>query len=186
MKIAASAGVGAALLAAIALAASRVGETARFMTWPVVAFTALAAAVALLGLWTGLDRPGMLAAGVLPALAIAYVLPAAPMPAVAVVLAGLAALAVGVRGIASGMALAVGLAFVLITVAQGPVVECSTSSVSTNSGPWWIVSPSSSSGSGGGGPGDTFSGTTQVGNDHYAFTCEDGGLARFERTDAPR
>lgn len=70
--------------------ASRVGETARFTTWPIVAFTVPAGAVACLELWMGLDQPWLLAAGVLLALPSLFVLPAAPVAVVAAVLVGLA------------------------------------------------------------------------------------------------
>lgn len=89
--------LGLPLLAAVVVVAGRVGATARFVTWPIVVLTVLAAAVALVGVWVGLDRPGLLAAGVLPGLMVSYVLPAAPVTVVAGVLAGLAGLAVGVR-----------------------------------------------------------------------------------------
>lgn len=183
IKIAAAVLLGAPLLAAVVLMAGRVGATARFVTWPVVAFTVLAAAVALLGLWVGLDRPGLLAAGLLPGLMVSYVLPAAPFAVVAAVLVGLAVLAVRARGIAAGMALTVSATMVLAVVMQGPAVECRQSSVSSSSGPWWLPSPSSSSGSGTGVAGGGFSGTTQVGNHHYAYACADGRLTRFERAD---
>jgi hypothetical protein len=175
--------LGLPLLAAVVLMAGRVGGTARFVTWPVVAFTMLAAAVAMVGVWVGLDRPWLLALGVLPALMLSYVLPAAPVAVVAVVLVGLAVLAVGSRGIAAGTAMTVGAAMVLFVVIQGPAVECSESSVSSNSGPWWVLSPSSSSSSSTGAPGRRFSGTTQVGDHHYAYTCADARLTRFERAD---
>jgi hypothetical protein len=163
--------------------AGRVGGTARFVTWPMVAFTALAAAVALVGVWVGLDRPGLLAWGVLPALMLSYVLPAAPATAVALVLVGLAVLAVRFRGIAAGMAMTGGAVMVLFVVIQGPAVECGESSVSSSSGPWWVPSPSSSSGASTGAAGGGFSGTTQVGDHHYAYTCADARLTRFERAD---
>ena len=182
-KVGSAVALGLPLLAGIALMMSRVGDTARFVTWTTVAFTALAAAAALVGLWAGLDRPWLLAAGVLPALAVLYVLPAAPIAVVAVVLVGLAVVAVRIRRVAAGMAVTVGALMVLITTVQGPVVECGESSVSSNSGPWWIPSPSSSSGSSIGVPGGGSSGTTQVGNHYYAYTCDDAGLTGFERVD---
>lgn len=171
------------LLAAVAMTAARVGETARLVTWPILAFTGLAAAVALVGLWVGLDRPWLLAAGVLPALVLSYVLPAAPVAIVAVVLVALAVLAVGARGVAAGTAMAVGALMVLSVVLQGPAVECGESSVASNSGPWWIASPTSSSGASTGAPDGVFSGTTQVGDHHYAYTCGRAGLTTFERID---
>ena len=175
--------LGLPLLAAVGVVAGRVGGTARFVTWPIVVFTGLAALVALVAVWIGCDRPGLLAAGVLPGLLVAYLLPAAPVSVVAVVLVGLGALAVGARGIAAGTAMTVGVAMVLAVAMQGPAVECRQSGVSSNSGPWWLPSPSSSSGSGTGVPGGGFSGTTQVGNRHYTFDCADGRLVRFERAD---
>ncbi len=54
------------LLAAVVVVAERVGGTARFVTWPIVLFTVLAATISLVGVWVGLDRPGQLVAGVLP------------------------------------------------------------------------------------------------------------------------
>ena len=108
--------LGLPLLAAVVVVAGRVGGTARFVTWPIVAFTVLAAAVALVGVWVGLDRPGLLAAGVLPGLIVSYVLPAAPVLVVAGVLVGLAALAVRVRGIAAGAAMTIGATMVLAVV----------------------------------------------------------------------
>jgi hypothetical protein len=173
--------LGLPLLAAVVVVAGRVGGRARFVTWPIVMFTVLAATVALAGLWIGLDRPGMLAAGVLPGLAVAYLLPAAPVMVVAGVLVGLAALAIGARGLAAGMAMTVGAKMVLAVVVQGPAVECRRSSVSSSSGPWWVPSPSTSSGSGTGLAGGRFSGTTQVGDHHYTYVCADGQLRRFER-----
>ena len=105
--------LGLPLVAAVVLVTGRVGATARFVTWPIVVFTVLAATVALVGVWVGLDRPGLLAGGVLPGLMVAYVLPAAPVTVVAGVLVGLAALAVGARGIAAGTAMTVAATMVL-------------------------------------------------------------------------
>lgn len=175
--------LGLPLLGAVVVVAGRVGATARFVTWPIVVFTVLAATVALVAVWVGLDRPGLLAAGVLPGLMVSYVLPAAPVTVVAGVLVGLAALAVGARGIAAGTAMTVAATMVLAVVLQGPAVECRKSSVSSSSGPWWVPAPSSSSGSGTGVAGGEFSGTTQVGDHHYAYVCADGRLTRFERAD---
>lgn len=175
--------LGLPLVAAVVLVTGRVGATARFVTWPIVAFTVLAATVALVGVWVGLDRPGLLAAGVLPGLMVAYVLPAAPVTVVAGVLVGLAAVAVGARGIAAGAAMTVGATMVLAVVMQGPAVQCRESGVSSSSGPWWVPSPSSSSSSGTGVAGGEFSGTTQIGNHHYAYVCADGRLTRFGRAD---
>ena len=171
------------LVAAVVVVAGRVGATARFVTWPIVVFTILAGTVALAGVWVGLDRPGLLAAGVLPGLMVAYVLLAAPVAVVAGVLVGFAALAVSARGIAAGTAMTVGATTVLAVVMQGPAVECRESSVSSNSGPWWVPSPSSSSGSGTDVTGGRFSGTTQVGDRRYAYVCAEGRLMRFERVD---
>jgi hypothetical protein len=175
--------VGLPLGAAVVVMAGRVGGTARFVTWPIVAFTALAAAVAMVGVWVGLDRPGLAAVGVLPALMLSYVLPAAPVAVVAVALVGLAVLAVRFRGIAAGLATTVGAVMVLFVVIQGPAVECGESSVTASSGPWWVPSPSSSSGASTGAAGGGFSGTTQVGENHYAYACADARLTRFERAD---
>ncbi len=183
MKIGVEVALGLPLLAAVVLMAGRVGGTARFVTWPIVAFTMLAAAVAMVGVWVGLDRPWLLLLGVLPALMLLYVLPAAPVAVVAGVLVSLAVLAVRSRGIVAGMAMTVGAVMVLSVVLQGPAVECSESGVSSSSGPWWVPSPSSSSGSATGAPGDGFSGTTQVGDHHYAYTCAGARLTRFERAD---
>lgn len=177
--------LGLPLLAAVVLMAGRVVETARFVTWPVVTFTVLAAAVAMVGVWFGLERPWLLAVGVLPGLMLSYVLPATQLAVVAGVLVCLALLAVGIRGIASGMAMTVGAVMVLFVVIQGPAVQCGESSVSSSSGPWWVPSPSSSSGSGSstGAAGGGFSGTTQVGDHHYAYTCAGARLSHFERAD---
>ncbi len=175
--------LGVPLLLAVLLMAGRVGETARFVTWPVVAFTALSAVVTLVGMRVGLHRPLVLAAGVLPALMLSYVLPAAPLPVVAVVLACLAVLATRSHGLAAGMAMTTGAVMVLSAVAQGPAVQCEESGVSSNSGPWWVPEPSSSSGSSTGSAGGRFSGTTQVGEHRYSYTCAGGRLALFEQAD---
>ena len=182
-KKVAGAVLGLPLLGAAVVVAGRVGATARFVTWPIVLFTVLAAVVAVIGVWVGVERPGLLAAGVLPGLVVAYVLPAAPVTAVVGILVGLAALAVRVAGIVAGTAMTVGATMVLAVVMQGPAVECGASSVSSSSGPWWVRSPSASSGSGAGAAGGGFSGTTQVGQHRYAFACTDGHLTRFERSD---
>jgi hypothetical protein len=66
-------------------------------------------------------------------------------------------------------------------------VECRDSSVSIGSGPWWIDEPSTASSwgsSGSGGAGD-FAGTTQVGQGHYVYACDDGRLVTFRRTATP-
>jgi hypothetical protein len=183
MKVARVVVLGSPLVGAVVVMAGRVGATARFVTWPIVLFTVLAAVVTLIGVWVGGDRPALLAAGVLPGLVVAYVLPAAPVAAVAGILVGLAVLAVRVGGIAAGTAMTVGATMVLAVVMQGPAVECGSSSVSSSGGPWWVRSPSSSSGSGTGAAGGGFSGTTQVGHDRYAFACAGGRMTRFERID---
>lgn len=183
VKVAVGLVAGLPLLAAIVLVAGRVGDTARFVTWPVLAFTVLAAAVAMVGVWVGLDRPGLLAAGVSPALILSYFLPAAPFAIVAGVVFSLGGLAVGARGVAAGMAMTVGAVMVLFVVIQGPAVECGESSVSSGSGPWWIRAPAQSSSSGTSAPDGVSFGTTQVGNHHYAYTCADGRLTQFERAD---
>jgi hypothetical protein len=77
----------------------------------------------------------------------------------------------------------VGAVMVLFVVMQGPAVECGESSVSASSGPWWVPAPSSSSSSSTGTPSGEFSGTTQVGDHHYAYSCADARLTRFERAD---
>ena len=171
------------LLAAVVVVAGRVGATARFVTWPIVVLTVLAATVSLVGVWVGLDQPGMLAVGVLPGLIVAYVLPAAPVAILAAALVALAAVALGARGVAAGIAMTVGAAMVAAVLLQGPVVECRGSSVSTSSGPWWLPSPSSSSGSATSSAGGGFSGTTQVGDHQYAYTCVGERLTRFERAE---
>lgn len=177
--------VGVLLLGVVVLMAARVGDTARFVTWPVVGFTGLAGAVALVGMWVGLDKPWRLAVGVVPALAVVYVLPAAPLAFVAGVVAALAIAAVGFRGVAAGVAMTVGLAMVLLVALQGPVVECGRSGVSSNSGPWWVGSQSSYSSSSSLSPDGRASGTVQVGDRHYAYACDAGRLTRFERTARP-
>lgn len=179
--------LGLPVAVAVVSMVGRVGDTARFVTWTVVAFTVLAAAVAMVGVWAGLDRPWLLLAGVLPALLLSYVLPAAPLAVVAGVLVCLAVLALANGGIAAGMAMTVGAVMVLFVVIQGPAVQCGESRVSLNSGPWWVPEPASSSGSGTGSgtglPGRRFSGTTQVGDNHYSYTCAGGRLTRFDRVD---
>lgn len=175
--------VGGVLSAAVIVMAARVGDAARFVSWPVVGFTALASAVALVGLWVGLARPWQLAAGLLPAMVLSYVLPAFPFAVVALVVVGWGGAALLVRGVVAGIAAGIGLLMVVFVVIQGPAASCGESSVSSSSGPWWIRSPSSASGSGSMSPDGTASGTTQVGQHHYAFRCVDGRLASFERVD---
>ena len=174
---------GLPLAAGVVLMAGRVGGTARFVTWPIVAFTALAAAVAMVDLWVGLDRPALVAWGVAPALMLSYVLPATPVAVVAVVLVGLAVLAVRFRGVAAGVAVTVAAAMVLLVVIQRPAVECRQTGVSSNSGPWWVPTPSNSTGASTGTAGGGSSGTTQVGDHHYAYSCASARLIRFERAD---
>lgn len=175
--------VGCPLLLGLVVMATRVGDQARFVAWPVVAFTALAAGVALLGVWFGTREPSLLAAGLLPAIVVSYFLPAAPLPLVAALLAGLGAVAAVTGGVISGVAAGTGSLMVVFVVLQGPAVECGDTSVSTNSGPWWVEEPDGSVGSGIGRPdGRTNSGTVQVGARHYQFLCHDGRLRSFERT----
>ena len=174
--------VGCPLLLALVLMATRVGDRARFVTWPVVAFAALATTVAVLGVWVGARTPRLLAAGLLPAIVVSYFLPAAPILLIAAFLAGLGAVAVISGGVASGVAAGIGSLMVVFVVLQGPAVECDDSSVATNSGPWWIEEPNRSVGSGSGEPdGRTSSGTVQVGERQYHFLCKDGRLRSFER-----
>jgi hypothetical protein len=178
--------VGCPLLFGLVLMVTRVGDRARFVTWPVVSFTALAAAVAVLGVWVGAPKPRLLAAGLLPAIIVSYFLPAAPFPLVAAFVAGLGAVAVITGGVACGVAAGIGSLMVVFVVLQGPAVECSRSSVSANSGPWWIEEPNRSVGSGTGqADGRTSSGTVQVGERHYDFLCKDARLRRFERVAGP-
>ncbi len=152
------------------------------MTWPVVAFTALAVVVAVLGVWTGAHQPSTLAVGLLPAMVISYFLPAAPLPLVTVVLVAMTVLTVTARGVASGIAAGTGTLMIVFVVLQGPAVECGESSVSGNSGPWWIDEPSRSAAYGTlTADGARASGTVQVGERHYSYECDNGRLASFER-----
>jgi hypothetical protein len=152
------------------------------VTWPVVAFTALAAAVAVLGAWTGVDRPSMLAVGLLPAMVLSYFLPVAPLPLVAVVLVATAVLAVNAGGITCGIAAGTGTLMIAFVVLQGPAVKCGEASVSANGGPWWIDEPSQSSAFGSATPdGGRARGTVQVGQRHYSYVCNNGRLATFQR-----
>lgn len=177
--------VAAPLLAAVVLMATRVDDVARFVTWPVVAFTALAALVTCVGIWVGSEEPALLAAGLLPALVVSYFLPAAPFVAVAGVLAGVGLLAVSARGIAAGVAAGMGALMALFVVLQGPAVECGRTSVSSSSGPWWVEEPSASSSSGSSIAGDDrATGTVEVGRHHYTYVCDDGRLEDFERARA--
>lgn len=174
--------VGFPLLLAVVLMASRVGDRARFVTWTVVAFTGLAAVVAMLGLWTGFHQPLLLAFGVLPAMFISYFLPAFPFLFVAVALVAAAVLALTVRGMACGIAAATGTLMVVFVVLQVPAVECGEFSVSANSGPWWIAGANASTASGfGTADGDSAGGTAQVGAHRYRYACDSGRLITFER-----
>ena len=175
--------VGLPLLLGAVLMASRVGDEARFVTWPVVAFTVFAAAVAVVGTWTGSLQPSLLAVGALPAMVVSYLLPAAPFPVVALVLLAIGAWAVAAGGVASGLAAGTGLLMVLFVVLQDPAVECGTSTVSVSSGPWWMEEPSTSSGSGSMTAGGA-DGTVQVGDHHYVYRCDGDRLTRFERSTA--
>lgn len=175
--------LGVALAAAVVVMATRVGEPARFVSWPVVAFTATAGAVAVVGLWVGLRRPALLLAGVLPALVVSYFLPALPFAVVAVVVVVLGVLAMKIGAPVSGLAAGVGVLMTLLVVLQGPAVECGRTSVSSGDGPWWIRAPSTSSGSGSSTPDGRVLGTTQVGEHRYAYICVDGRLAHFGRAD---
>ena len=170
------------LLAAVVLMATRVDDVARFVTWPVVAFTMLAALVACIGIWVGAEQPALLAAGLLPAFVLSYFLPAAPFVAVAVCLAGIGVLAVSARGVAAGVAAGMGALMVLFVVLQGPAVECGRTSVSSSSGPWWVEEPSASTGSGSSISADgRATGAVDVGGRRYAYVCDDGELRDFER-----
>lgn len=157
----------------------RVDAPARFVTWPVVAFTAVAALVAVLGLQTGLSRPPMLAIGALASLMVSYILPAAPFPLVAVVVVCVGGLAVTTDGMFSGLAMGTGSLMVLLAILQAPAVECGESSITSGAGPWWIESPTNSSGSASMSADGIASGTTQVGDRRYAYTCDQGQLTSF-------
>lgn len=175
--------LGVPVAAAVVVMATRVGDPARFVSWPVVAFTAAAAVVAVVGLWVGLRRPALLLAGVLPALVVSYFLPALPFAVVAVVVVVLGILAVTIGAPVSGLAAGVGVLMTLLAVLQGPAVECGRTGVSSGDGPWWIRAPSTSSGSATSTPDGRVQGTTQVGEHRYAYTCVDGRLAHFGRAD---
>lgn len=178
--------IGLPLLLAVVVMGVRVGDQATFVTWPVVAFTALGATVAALGAGVGTRQPALLAAGFVPAIVVSYFLPAAPFPVVALVLVGAGALALIAGGIAAGMAAWTGTLMVLFVVLQGPAVECGASSVSSNSGPWWIDEPNASASSATAtADGRTSRGTIQVADRHYSYVCEDGRLRSFERAGTP-
>ena len=177
------------LVAACAVMSARVGNDARFVTWPVVAFTVLAGAVALVGVLAGLAHPVDLAVGIVPAVALSYFLPAAPLVIVAIVLMALGAGAVVARGVTSGVAASTGALMVLVVVSQGAAVECHDDGVSSNSGPWWVDDASSASGSGSGsGMADEhrFAGIVQVGEHHYRYACERSHLEQWDRDRSPR
>jgi hypothetical protein len=181
VRLSVTALLGLPLAAAVVVMAARVGEPARFVSWPVVAFTAASAAVTLAGVWVGLPRPASLLAGLLPALVVSYFLPALPFALVALVVVAIGVLAVRSGATVSGLAAGVGVLMTLATVAQGPAVECSRSGASSGDGPWWISAQSTSSGSGSTAAGGRVQGTTQVGEHRYAYTCVDGRLAQFGR-----
>ncbi len=175
-----AAGLTAVMFGGVAVVAGRVSAAARFVTWPVVGFTALAALTAVVGVWFGRFRPALLAAGLLFSLPLSYVLSAAPMFGIAFVLVCLGGLAITTGEGAAGVATGVGALMVLLVVLQGPAVECRDSGVSANSGPWWIESSeSSSSRSTSLGPGGAVGGTTQVGDREYEYRCEGDRLTRF-------
>lgn len=179
-----AAAVAVAVIAGVAVMAGRVNATARFVTWPVVGFTALAASTAIVGAWFARSRPGLLALGVLVSLPVSYVLPVAPMTVIAVVLVCLIGLSVRTGAGAAGVATGVGTLMVLLVVLQGPAVECGHASISSNSGPWWVGSSgSSSSGSGWASPDGAARGTTQVGDRTYEYTCDGDRLTSFQRVD---
>ena len=168
------------LLAGVVAMVDRVSDPASFVTWPVVAFTAVAAVVAILGVWAGLSRPALLAAGLLPALVLSYFLPAAPLPFITVVLVCFGGLAATARGVAGGLAAGTGSLMVLFVALQGPAVECGESSV-TSRAPWWIESPNSSFNSGSMTADGVARGTIQVGDRRYAYMCKAGRLSSFDR-----
>ena len=165
---------------AVGLIAARVGDEARFVSWPVVAFAVLAAVVAVVGAWTGARQPPMLAVGLLPALLVSYFLPAARFPIVAVVLVGIGAAAIVSPGVLSGLAAGTGALMVVFVALQGPAVECGDSSVSSNGGPWWIDEPSESFGSGTTTAEGISSGTVQIGSRRYRYVCAGGRLRSFQ------
>ena len=173
--------IGLPSLLAVILMASRVGDTARFVTWPVVGFTALAAGVAVLGVWAGAHQPSTLVVGLLPALVVSYFLPAAPFPLVFAALLAVGVATAVARGVACGVAAGTGTLMVVFVVLPGPAVECGESSVSANSGPLWIAEPSQTSGDGVTSPDGRSDGTTEVGGRRYRYSCVSGRLASFNR-----
>lgn len=178
-RLIATAAAAIPLLAATVLMVTRVDDTARFVTWPVAGFTALAAATAVVGVWVGAPHAGYVLAGLVPAAVVAYVLPGAPLWFMAVVLVALGAGTVLVGPQVSGLAVGVGGLMVLLVVLQGPAVQCGDRSVAISE-PWWIGS-GSGVGSGASAPfGGRMDGTTTVGGKAYAYACEDGELTFFE------
>ena len=175
--------VGVALVAAVVVVAMRVGDQARFVTWTVVLFTALAAGVAIAATWIGSRTPVLLLVGVLPAAVVSYFLPAAPLAFIAVGLVAMGAAAILARGVAAGLAAWTGGLLVLLVLMQGPAVTCGNSEVATNSGPWWIDEPSESFGSGSSSADGISTGTVQVGDHHYRYSCQRGRLGTFARID---
>ncbi|HEV2811166.1 MAG TPA: hypothetical protein VGV93_12320 [Acidimicrobiales bacterium] len=168
------------LLAGVVAMVNRASDPARLVTWPVIALTAVAAVVAILGVWAGLARPALLATGLLPAFVLSYILPAAPLPFITVVLVCLGGLAATARGVACGLAAGTGSLMVLFVVLQGPAVECGEASV-TSGTPWWIESPKSSSGSRSMTADGVARGTILVGDRRYAYACKADRLSSFDR-----
>ena len=159
---------------------SRVDEPGRFVTWPVVGLTTLAAVVAALGVLRGQRRPLFFAVSFLPAFVFSYFLAGSPVLVVTVVLVGLGAVATRADVRAGGFVAWTGLFVVTLTLMQEPVVQCRANGVATSSGPWWVHS-SHSSGSGSSGPGANSRGTLSVGGRDYEYQCVDGHLAHFHR-----
>ena len=78
--------------------------------------------------------------------------------------------------VASGAAIALGVATAALVAIQPPVVKCSDNGISSSSSIW---SGGSSSGSSRSGPGGYSTGTITQGAKTYKFTCSDGQLADF-------
>jgi hypothetical protein len=78
--------------------------------------------------------------------------------------------------VASGAAVAIGLATAALVAGQPPVVECSDNGTSSSSAIW---SGGSTSGSSHSGPGGNATGTITQGSTTYKFTCTDGHLVEF-------
>ena len=173
--------VGLPFAAVAGMMAARVGDTARFVTWPIVAFVVVAGAAAMVATWVGMARPALLLLGLIPAAVISYVMPALPLPVIAIALVVLGGISVVLGPPVSGVALGTSALMALFVFIQGPVVQCGESSVSTNSGPFWIPAPSTSSGSSSLSLDGDSRGTTQVGDDRYNFRCVRGELVEFER-----